>query len=155
MTDLLNNERGVLRTMTGQWVDILDPDPATIRIEDIAYHLAGICRWGGACRPRYTVAEHCIRVSALVDNDIALEALLHDAAEYLIGDVSSPLKALLPAYRDIERMLLAAIGRALGVPGLAVPNPFIRNADMMMRAAEAEALMGEPSTGDCRNGKGR
>jgi len=88
-----------LETVTGQLVNLADPDPATINIEDIAWGLSRMSRFCGqtvtAIPP--TVAQHCIFVSDLIfdahsNNELALIGLLHDAAETYIGDIPSPVK---------------------------------------------------------------
>lgn len=77
----------------GQWWP-LDPRPEDFSIEDIAHHLAQICRYGGAPRHFYSVAEHSVIVSYHVPPPLALHALLHDAAEAIVGDTIKPIKML-------------------------------------------------------------
>ena len=86
----------IKRTVSGQYVDLLDPNPNSIRIRDIAIGLSNICRWGGQVeRNKFiSVAQHSVMCSFQVDDDeVAMGLLLHDAAEYLIGDLFPPLKA--------------------------------------------------------------
>jgi 5'-deoxynucleotidase YfbR-like HD superfamily hydrolase len=84
----------------------LDPRPEDFYIEDIAHHLAMICRYGGAPRYFYSVAEHSVLVSRHVHPGIALEGLLHDAAEAVVGDTIKPLKDLAgwDEFRRIEAL---------------------------------------------------
>lgn len=126
-------------TRTGVRFDLLNPTPDMIRPEDIAFALARICRFNGHTRGHYSVAEHSIRVAALVPAEHQLAALLHDAPEAYIGDVSSPLKALLPEYREIEQRIWSAICQRFGI-STELPQ-CIKQADLIMLATERRDLM--------------
>lgn len=93
---------------SGRLFDFLDPHGSDFTIEDVAHGLAHVCRYAGQCRSFYSVAEHSILVSETTE-DFAYEALLHDAAEAFIGDVTRPLKQLLPEFRRIEANVEDAI----------------------------------------------
>lgn len=124
---------------SGRYYDLLSPETSEITIEDIAHALAHICRFTGHTSRFYSVAEHSLWVSRLVHPQHRLAALLHDAAEAVLGDVSLPLKRLLPDYRAIEQRVEAAI---LGQFGVTLPlHPVIKSADTLMLAAEAAHLM--------------
>lgn len=98
-----------LRTVSLREIDLLAPDPAMIDIADIAYGLAGEPRFAGQTKPRYFVGQHSLYVSSLCRQH-PLEGLLHDGAEYLLRDVSTPLKRLLGhAYAEVETRLEIAI----------------------------------------------
>lgn len=111
-------KKGFIRTYTGNYVCVHDPDPETIDIEDLAHHLAGEGRWGNAtCRPN-PVAEHCVWVARIVAQLVparyrewaVLCALLHDAHEAYIKDMMTPIKAMLgPTYKEMARKLDLAI----------------------------------------------
>ena len=113
------------RMLSGRRLDLLNPSPLDIEIEDIAHGLARVARWNGQTRGNHTfsVAEHSLLVEAIVgDLDSALRqeyrlaALLHDAPEYVIGDLISPFKAALSLdYRSFEAKLLAAIHLRFGL----------------------------------------
>lgn len=103
-------------TVSGRHVDLVWPSPATIAIEDIALSLSRLPRWTGQTRRVWTVAEHSFLVSSLVPPQLALQALLHDAAEAYTGDIPTPLKRLLGAdMATIESRLLGAIWQACGL----------------------------------------
>jgi hypothetical protein len=123
---------------SGKLFDFLDPRGSEFTIEDIAHGLAHICRYTGQCRRFYSVAEHSILVSDTV-KDFAYEALLHDAAEAFIGDITRPLKQLLPDFKRIEAGVEAAI---IGRFGL---NPryrkTVKEADLRVLAAEQAQVM--------------
>lgn len=96
-------EKGpTLMLASGNRFDLLDPEASEFDIFDIAHGLANVCRYAGQCRSFYSVAEHSILVSEIVPS-FAFEALMHDAAEAFIGDITRPLKALLPEYRESNK----------------------------------------------------
>lgn len=99
---------------SGNLVDLVAPDPATICIEDIAHALSHLCRFTGHVKRFMSVAEHSCNVAADLPREVRLAGLLHDSAEAYLGDVSTPLKALLPAYREMEHKILRTIEKALG-----------------------------------------
>lgn len=111
------NKEAVIRTVSGKMVDVVNPDPGTIDIKDIAWALAGEQRFGGHLPERYTVAEHSIWVCELVrahsnpGEGLELEGLLHDSAEAYLRDMPSPIKDLLPEYQELEESLLRVIGK--------------------------------------------
>ena len=89
-------------TYTGIHLSFDDFSESMINIEDIAHALSMTVRFNGHCSRFYSVAEHSVLVSHLVDPEYALEGLLHDASEAYLGDVAKPLKNLLPDYQIIE-----------------------------------------------------
>lgn len=95
-------ERGPgIRTHTG-WFYPFTPRADEVDIRDIAHALAMICRFGGHVRSYYSVAQHSVLVSCHVPQKYAIAALLHDAAEAYVGDMVSPIKRQLPAYKKLE-----------------------------------------------------
>ena len=129
-----------IQTYTGRKLDLANPNPDDLDLDDIAHALSLICRFTGHVREFYSVAQHCVIVSSLVPPELALSALLHDATEAYIGDVSRPLKGLLPEYRAIEARLWAAIAERFGV----TEAPEIKLADNIALLWERRDLLGEP-----------
>ena len=97
-----------IRLGSGAEFDLLDPWNSEFTLEDVANALGKICRYSGQCSGFYSVAEHSLLVSQEAVG-FELEALMHDAAEAFLGDVTRPLKQLLPQYKEIERNVEMAI----------------------------------------------
>lgn len=125
---------------SGEVINLTLPDPELIRIEDIALALSRICRFAGQTFRFYSVAEHCVMVSRRVPPEAALAALLHDASEAYLGDVTRPLKALLPDYRRIESYFEQAIDIAFDIDSRQYRHE-IKKADIDMGIIEAHRLM--------------
>lgn len=126
-------------TVSGNYFNFLDPDSSTYTIEDISHALSHINRFTGHTRVAYNVAQHSVMVSHLVPPDLAMTGLMHDASEAFLGDVSSPLKQLLPEYKAIEQQVEASIFKKFGIP---FPMPReIKVADLIMLASEQKSLM--------------
>ena len=142
------------RMLSGRRLDLLDPSPLDIEIEDIAHGLARVARWNGqtAGSHIYSVAQHCLLVEALararaprLDGRCRLAVLLHDAPEYVIGDMISPFKAVIgDAYKAIEHRLLAAIHLRFGLPAQSAPELelLIKAVDRQAAFLEATRLAG-------------
>ena len=122
------NQRAWQRMLSGRKLDILSPSPFDIEIEDIALGLSRVTRWNGQTTGKYpySVAQHSVLVEELfnieypdLDKKWNLAALLHDAPEYVIGDLITPFKyALNNSYRFVENNLMKAIYLRFGLPGL-------------------------------------
>jgi 5'-deoxynucleotidase YfbR-like HD superfamily hydrolase len=144
--------------LSGRRLDLLDPSPLDIEIADIAHGLARLARWNGQTDGPYafSVAQHCLLVERLAADlrpglgfPIRLAALLHDAPEYVIGDLISPFKAAVGIdYKDFENRLLAAIHIRFGLPPLlpAEATALIKQADRVAAYHEATQLAGFGAT---------
>ena len=142
------------RMLSGRRLDLLDPSPLDIEIGDIAHGLARVARWNGQTRGAhiFSVAQHTLLVEAVLceqtpraDRDIRVAALMHDAPEYVIGDMISPFKAVIGgAYKVIEHRLLTAIHMRFGLPAEldSKVTKLIKNADMGAAYLEATRLAG-------------
>ncbi|HWX64362.1 HD family hydrolase [Bradyrhizobium sp.] len=142
------------RMLSGRRLDLLDPSPLDIEIADIAHGLARVARWNGQTSGAniFSVAQHTLLVEAVmraasprVDGRVQLAALLHDAPEYVIGDMISPFKAVLGGdYKVVERRLLAAIHIRFGLPPVlsAEIEKQIKAADRGAAFLEATELAG-------------
>jgi len=126
----------IIYTRNGHF-DFRDPDSFHFDIETIAHALSNLCRYTGHTPVFYSVAQHSVLASRVVDQEHALAALLHDAAEAFTGDMSAPLKTLCPDFRAIEDRVEAAIFKQFGV----VMTPEVKRADMICYVTEVEDLM--------------
>jgi hypothetical protein len=130
--------------LSGRRLDLLDPSPLDVEVEDIAHGLARVARWNGQTKGAhiYSVAQHALLVEALarakvprLDGQARLAVLLHDAPEYVIGDMISPFKAVIgDSYKAVEHRLLAAIHRRFGLP-----SPLPASLQSLIKAADRNA----------------
>ncbi len=128
-----------IRTASGAFVDILNPQPESIRIEDIAHALSNLCRWAGHTVGFYSVAQHSYLTASQVPPEHKMAALLHDATEAYLVDIPRPLKKHLPEYQRIEHDLMKVIAKRFGFQ---FPfDPIVKKADEMMLAIEWDNLM--------------
>lgn len=132
---------------SGSIFDLKEPETNEIKIEDIAHGLAHTCRFGGQCKAYYSVAEHSVLVSQVVP-EAGLAALFHDAAEAFVGDMTTPLKHLLPEFARIEERIERAIFEQFEIEW--PPPPSVKSADYSVMAAEQVTLM-PPDTNEWLN----
>lgn len=137
------HHRGQFNTCTGRTIDLKDPDPASIHIEDIARALSRICRFGGHSSAFYSVAQHSVLVAYFLPHNVRAQGLLHDASEAYLGDVIKPLKVLLePNYRLIEEKFEQVIYKRFGIyNAVQSKKDFIKAVDISMLQMEHEALI--------------
>ena len=150
----MSKARAWQRMLSGRRLDLLDPSPLDVELDDIAHGLARVARWNGQTSGDYifSVAQHVLLVEALarakqprLDSRTRLALLLHDAPEYVIGDMISPFKAVIgDAYKGVEKRLLGAIHRRFGLaPELpADVIKVIKTADRGAAFLEATQLAG-------------
>lgn len=141
-------QRAWQRMLSGRRLDLLDPSPLDVELPDIAHGLARVARWNGQTGGDYafSVAQHSILVLEIalaldpaLSDAAQLHALLHDAPEYVMGDIISPLKAAMGGdYKDLENRLLGAIHIRFGLP--AAPPPALKK---LIKRADTEAAFFE------------
>jgi len=142
------------RMLSGRRLDLLDPSALDVEIEDIAHGLARVARWNGQTKGAhaFSVAQHCVLVERIafelgprLTREARLMALLHDAPEYVIGDLISPFKAAVGIdYKDFEHRLLSAIHLRFGLPAKAPADlrALLKQADIASAYFEATQLAG-------------
>jgi 5'-deoxynucleotidase YfbR-like HD superfamily hydrolase len=144
--------------LSGRRLDLLDPTPVDIEVEDIAHGLAFVARWNGQTFGDwpYSVAEHSLLVEQIFTRQNPkteprwqLAALLHDAPEYVLGDMISPVKAAVgEGYGELDARLVAAVHIRFGLPA-ALPVKIkraIKKADIISARLEAEQIAGFSKT---------
>lgn len=142
------------RMLSGRRLDLLDPTPVDIEIQDIAHGLSFVARWNGQTNGDfpYSVAEHSLLVERIFSElnpnsnpEARLTALLHDAPEYVLGDLISPVKAAVGyGYENLDDKLTAAIHRRFGLPAKVSPQlkKKIKKADKVSAWLEAMEIAG-------------
>jgi 5'-deoxynucleotidase YfbR-like HD superfamily hydrolase len=142
------------RMLSGRRLDLLEPSPLDIEIADIAHGLARVARWNGQTKGAhaFSVAQHCVLVERLVTDlnprlsrEARLMALLHDAPEYVVGDLISPFKAAVGInYKELEHKLQAAVHLRFGLPVMVPASLAIlfKKADLLSAYLEATQLAG-------------
>ena len=158
--------RPALQMASGAVIDIAQPDPQSIHIEDLGHSLAYICRFGGHVQKFYSVAQHSINVASIAmelareahagESDEQIErvmiryrlyGLLHDASEGILGcDIPTPLKRFpgLESFAKIQDIHMAAIATRFDISAGFDKDPILKRADVIAFAVEARDLMGDP-----------
>ena len=151
---MMKPARAWQRMLSGRRLDLLDPTPVDIEIQDIAHGLSFVARWNGQTNGDfpYSVAEHSLLVERIFselnpnsNSEARLAALLHDAPEYVLGDLISPVKAAVGyGYENLDDKLTAAIHRRFGLPAKVSPqlNKKIKKADKVSAWLEAMEIAG-------------
>ena len=151
---MMKPARAWQRMLSGRRLDLLDPTPVDIEIQDIAHGLSFVARWNGQTNGDfpYSVAEHSLLVERIFselnpnsNSEARLTALLHDAPEYVLGDLISPVKAAVGyGYENLDDKLTAAIHRRFGLPAKVSPRlkKKIKKADKVSAWLEAMEIAG-------------
>jgi hypothetical protein len=151
VTQVLGNEkvphrRPSISTFTGREFFPLEPRAEDVDPVDVAHALSLKCRYTGHCKVFYSVAEHCVLMSDYLEKQGheslgAFYGLIHDAGEAYLPDVASPIKALIPGFKDSETRVLMAICERFGVE-----YPFPREIDSLVKALDVEMFLLERET---------
>lgn len=130
-----------IKLSSGRYFSFENPEPLTIK--EIAHALSNICRFTGHCREFYSVAQHAVLVSRLIEPEFAWEGFHHDDGESVVGDMASPLKRLLPGYKAIERRCELPILAAFGIDADNMP-PQVKVADLKaLRTEQRDVMSGD------------
>jgi 5'-deoxynucleotidase YfbR-like HD superfamily hydrolase len=132
-----------IQTYTGKAFSLNIIDPNNIDIRDIAHSLSNQCRYNGHCKEFYSVAEHSIEMSMMINVD-PMAALLHDAAEAYTGDIITPIKNMLLEFKALENKLNRAIEIRFDLPTESLESLQIQIADKILSATEQRDIL-EPS----------
>jgi len=135
----MRKEDGGMTTFTGKNFYPFNPNMDDVCIEDIAHHLALECRYSGACKFHYSVAQHCALGAIFASKENKLPFLLHDGAEAYFKDMVHDVKAHMRAYKKAEKDLQALIYQKFCVPGFDYNE--IKRIDYAIMATEANVLM--------------
>lgn len=132
-----------IQTYTGVMYYAHDPRPEDIDIRDVAHHLAMECRYTGACKWHYSVAQHSCYVHDVLPQPLKFKGLMHDAPEYVAKDMAKPTKSNLPDYKVLERKNWLATAARFSLP--IELDPEVHAADAAVLLAEYQVLMVNPS----------
>lgn len=142
-----------IETYLGHPIDPLNPEPKRIHVEDIIHALSNQCRFSGHTRSFYSVGQHSVLVSCLLETwgtsrQTQMRGLFHDASEAYLVDMPTPIKRQMPVYREAEAPLQRMIEETL-FPDFSTEfreeeDGFIKNADIVLLATEARDLMNDP-----------
>ena len=136
-----------IKTVSGRDFVFAQPEMHDYLLSDIAHGLSHLCRFNGHTRVFYSVAQHSVLVAEQLPKEHRLAGLLHDASEAYLGDVTTPLKLLMPGYREVEDRTMRAIFSCYGLP---YPMPdCVKAADLVMLVTEKRDLVNDQSPWDC------
>ena len=133
--------RGYMETSTGRKVNPFNVKEEDIDIRDIAHALSLLCRYGGHCKSFYSVAEHSIRASMIMEEVYQMATLMHDAAEAYLGDIVRPIKYQLPVFQEIEDKISQVIRTKFNIKWDSEIAKVIKEADNIIGATEGRDLM--------------
>lgn len=138
MTENLHAVRSI-RTFSGQYVNVFDPNPDTLLISDIAHALAHQCRFGGHLSEFFSVGQHSLLCYLIADEDSKFDALMHDVSEAYLLDMPKPIKLELPDYNIIEDNLMNVLAKKFGFNY--PKSPEVERVDIHLLNWEWEVLM--------------
>ncbi len=133
--------KGWIKTNSGIKFDIFKPKVSDVNIEDIAHSLSLLCRFNGNCRKFYSVAQHSVLVSHIIDTEYSLEGLLHDAPESITGDIIRPMKIWLPDFAVFEDKIDRVIAKRFGLLRTKASLAEVKRADNVALVTEARDLV--------------
>jgi hypothetical protein len=133
-----------IRSSSGKYVNVFDPDPSTILIEDIAHALSFAPRFGGHLPELFSVAQHSLNCMEAAPPSLKLQALMHDASEAYLLDMPRPIKHRMPEYQAIEEHLMEVIAKKFDIPWPL--DPEIKVIDKLQLEREWELLMMQSKT---------
>lgn len=144
MTTAFGCVNNTIRLRSGLYLDLADPKPEQITLEDIAGGLSKLCRFGGQIEVFYSVAEHSVHCAEQAESDglsveTQIACLMHDAAEAFIGDMVKPLKVMMPDYKAIEQTMESVINAKFGIDMFRQQDR-VRKIDHEMLIAERRGL---------------
>lgn len=135
---------GMIRTQSGIYYDIINPNPDMICLEDIHHALNRVPRFAGHTKHPWTVADHCVAMAMgekEESNTMMLWLLMHDASEAYLGDIPGPLKRLLGGYAMLEERCMSAIAEKFGLEQGFWKDPMVKAADREALEREWDMLM--------------
>jgi hypothetical protein len=127
-----------IELLNGKMFDFMNPDPHAMSIEEFAHVAGNICRFAGHVRYFYSLAQHLLNTSLIVDQRFRKAALLHDKSEGYTNDIVTPLKIQVPLFKDIETAIEAGESAVYGIPYPFPPE--VKLADLQMLAIEKSIL---------------
>jgi len=125
-----------IQTVSGLWFSFDKPTTAMVSLHDVAHSLSCLNRYNGHAKRPYNVAQHSVLCSRRAPDELKLEALLHDAHEAYVGDMSSPLKTLIPEYRVISDRAERVVRLFFALPPMMTPE--VKTIDLRMLVTEAK-----------------
>lgn len=137
----MSNNNPWIQLASGTKFDLIDLESNKVTILDLAQHISKACRFGGACTEFYSVAQHSVLCAAYAPEHLKYQALMHDVHEAITGDMLSPIKQLLPDYREFEKRIADFIRGRFDLP--VELDPLIHEIDMRMLVTEKRDVMVE------------